>query len=80
MNDIYFGGPGSMNIVHGIVGGMFSMILLWIVLLFALSGVLMWLWNITITRIFNIRSITYWEALRLLVITSILFGRPVLNV
>lgn len=52
-----------------------SVILLYIMLLFVFSALLMWLWNITITRIFNIREITFWEAFRLMLITSILFGR-----
>lgn len=68
-----------MSLGLGLMSGMFSMLLLWIVLMFILSGVLMWLWNITITRIFNIREITYWEALRLLIISAILFGRPAIN-
>lgn len=42
--------------------------------LFIAGGLLMWLWNITITRIFNIREITYWEAFRLVIIAAILFG------
>jgi hypothetical protein len=75
MNSIQFGGPGPMGFAPAFMGGMFSMLLIWIVLLFVLSGVLMWLWNITITRIFNIREITYWEALRLLIIAAILFGK-----
>ena len=44
---------------------------------YAFSGKcpLMWLWNITIPRIFNVREITYWEAFRLIIIAGILFGR-----
>ena len=75
MNGIQFGGPSPTSFDFGLIGGMFSVLLIWIVLLFVLSGVLMWLWNITITRIFNIREITYWEALRLLIIAAILFGK-----
>ncbi|AFM41622.1 hypothetical protein Desaci_2690 [Desulfosporosinus acidiphilus SJ4] len=78
MHDISFGGS-PMSFFPGIMGGIFSMLLLWIVLLFIVSGVLMWLWNITITRIFNIREISYWEALRLLIISAILFGKSGLN-
>lgn len=47
----------------------------WGVMLFVFSGLLMWLWNITITRIFNIREITYWEAFRLMLIFGILLGK-----
>lgn len=52
-----------------------GMILLSIIIFFIMSGILMWLWNITITKIFNIREITYWEAFRLLIIAAILFGK-----
>lgn len=79
MNDIQMGGPGVMSLVPGLIHSVFLIMLLWIVLLFILSGVLMWLWNITITRIFNIREITYWEALRLLIISAILFGGQVVK-
>ena len=36
-------------------------------------AVLQWLWNITLPGIFNVRQVTYWEAFRLLLITTILF-------
>ncbi len=35
-----------------------------------------WLWNITMPMISNLKTVTYWQAFRLLVIASILFGRP----
>ncbi|MFO7296224.1 MAG: hypothetical protein FWJ59_06365 [Caldicoprobacter sp.] len=47
-----------------------------IALCLGLSALLQWLWNITITRIFGVREITYWEAFRLLIIAGILFGTP----
>ncbi len=43
-------------------------------MLFLTSAILMWLWNITIPRIFNVREITFWEAFRLIIIAGILFG------
>lgn len=42
--------------------------------LLLISGLLQWLWNITIPGIFNVREITFWEAFRLILITGILFG------
>ena len=48
-----------------------------VVSLFILSGLLLWLWNTTIPTVFNLRRITYWEAFRLLLIASVLFGRSV---
>ena len=71
MNSIPFGGPSPMSFVP-FIGSALSLLLIW---MFVLSGVLMWLWNITLTRIFNVREITYWEALRLLIISAILFGK-----
>lgn len=50
-------------------------LLLSVAILFITSALLMWLWNITITRIFNIREITYWEAFRLMIIASLIFGK-----
>ncbi len=32
------------------------------------------LWNTTVPDIFGLRAIDYWEAVRLLLLTSILFG------
>lgn len=55
-------------------------ILLAVVVWFALSALLQWLWNITITRIFGVREITYWEAFRLLIIAGILFGGSVFRI
>lgn len=53
----------------------FSVAILWVVgALFIASALLMWLWNITMTRIFNLREITYWEAFRLMIIAGLLFG------
>lgn len=43
---------------------------------FLFVWLLKWLWNITMTVVFNLKTITYWQAFRLLLIASILFGRP----
>jgi len=64
-----------------IVGGFaFGAILMWLVMLFIFSGLLMFLWNITIPGIFRIREITYWEAFRLLIIAGLLFGGTGFNI
>ena len=39
-----------------------------------LSGLLMWLWNITMPEIFRLPQIHYWQAFRLLLIAGLLFG------
>ena len=33
-----------------------------------------WLWNTTMPQVFQVRPITFWQAFRLLLIVSILFG------
>ena len=33
-----------------------------------------WLWNITMPQVFNLNTITFWQALRLLLIAAFLFG------
>lgn len=68
-----------INLPRAAGGFMLAGLLWWVVMLFILSGVLMWLWNITITRIFSVRELTYWEAFRLFIICSILFGNSGFN-
>lgn len=49
-------------------------IILWVIMLFILSAVLQWLWNMTIPEVFGLKTITFWQAFRLLIIAAILFG------
>ena len=42
--------------------------------LFALSAVVMWLWNATLPELIHVNTITYWKAMGLLVLCRILFG------
>ncbi|HED23997.1 MAG TPA: hypothetical protein ENN91_02630 [Firmicutes bacterium] len=44
------------------------------VLLFLVSALLQWLWNITMPQVFSLKEINYWQAFRLLLIAGILFG------
>lgn len=53
--------------------------LLWIpilalLLFFVLVSLFQWLWNITIPELFELQPISYWQAFRLLLIGSMLFG------
>ena len=51
-----------------------NLILLGICLIFIMSAILKWLWNITMPQVFNLKEITYWQAFRLLLIAGMLFG------
>ena len=35
-----------------------------------------WLWNITMPDVFGVNEVTFWQAFRLIIIASILFGGP----
>ena len=52
----------------------FLVILIAVFLLFFVSWILGLLWNSTMPDVFGLKSITYWQALRLLLISTILFG------
>ena len=41
---------------------------------FLITWLFMWLWNITMPQVFNLKVIAYWQAFRLLLIAGILFG------
>lgn len=47
-----------------------------IIVLLVVSAILMWLWNTTIPDVFGLKSVTFWQALKLLLIATILFGGP----
>ena len=44
------------------------------VILFGLSGIVMWLWNGILPDVINVKSISYWQAMGILVLSKILFG------
>ncbi len=46
-----------------------------IIVLAALSAAVMLLWNLVVRGIFGLASINFWQALGLLLLTRILFGR-----
>jgi succinate dehydrogenase hydrophobic anchor subunit len=45
-----------------------------LVILFVLIVIFRWLWNITMPEVFGIKEVTFWQAFRILVLASILFG------
>jgi hypothetical protein len=49
--------------------------ILLIISFFVAPVLLRWLWNTTIPDIFRLPKITYWQALRLLLIATMLFGQ-----
>jgi len=48
-------------------------ILLILILIPLVVVLFQWLWNITMPQVFNLNTVTFWQAFRLLLISSLLF-------
>ena len=48
-------------------------ILLILLLIPLVVALFQWLWNITMPQVFNLNTVTFWQAFRLLLISSLLF-------
>ncbi len=53
-----------------------GMVILGIGAAFLFGLVIMWLWNELMPVIFGLPKVTYWQGIGLLILSSILFGRP----
>ena len=68
MNKKYFN--KDSNIGCGVIILFFIVL---IILAFVYSGILMWIWNMTIPIIFVLPTISFWQALGIYIISNILF-------
>mgnify|MGYP001815056462 CR=1 FL=1 len=57
------------NIIGAIIG-----LAIGIAILLVLVFIFKWLWNITMPEVFGLKELTLWQALRVLILASILFG------
>lgn len=39
-----------------------------------LCALLMWLWNTTLTDLFSFKRVTFWQAIKIMLISALLFG------
>ena len=53
-----------------------SIILFAVLLFVTVPRLMQWLWNTTIPQVLGLKPVTYWQAVRLLVIGFLLFGGP----
>lgn len=53
---------------------LFYWVLASILFLLIASGLLAWLWNITMPELFGVKTVRYGQAMRLLLIAALLFG------
>ncbi len=51
-----------------------------LILVFLVPALFMWLWNMTCPEVFHLPEIRYWQAFRLLILASLLFGVAHLSV
>ncbi len=49
-------------------------ILIPLVILFLVTAIVMWLWNAILPTVLDVKTITYWQAMGILVLSKILFG------
>lgn len=52
----------------------FLFVLIPLAMLFAVSGLVMWLWNALLPNIIGVKNISYWQAMGIFVLSKILFG------
>lgn len=59
---------------HDIKRSKFLLIPMVVAMFFAVSGIVMWLWNALLPEILGVKSISFWQAMGILVLSKILFG------
>ena len=57
------------TIIGAIIGLAIGLVIIALVTLF-----FRWIWNMTMPDVFGIKSLTFWQAFRILLLASILFG------
>jgi hypothetical protein len=56
-----------------IIGGLIGLVIaLALIALFAV--IFQWLWNTTIPEVFGLKTLTFWQTIKILIIAGILFG------
>jgi len=59
----------SSTLVGGAIGILVALVLIAILVL-----IFRWLWNSTMPEVFGIKQLTFWQALKILILAAILFG------
>ncbi len=47
-----------------------------LILIVIFTLIFRWLWNTTMPELFGLKTVTFWQALKLLILASLLFGGP----
>ena len=59
-----------MEVLFGLVVGL----LIGFILLAIITLVFRWLWNTTMPDVFGVKSVTFWQAFKIMLISTMLFG------
>jgi ABC-type cobalamin transport system permease subunit len=51
-----------------------ALIIAGVALVFVITALFQWQWNITVPDVFGLRQIAYWQAFRLLILAGLFFG------
>ena len=60
--------------VVGIIMGLFVGLVIGLVLISIITLIFRWLWNTTMPDVFGVKSLTFGQALKIMLISTILFG------
>jgi uncharacterized membrane protein len=56
-----------------IIGGLIGLLIA-LVLIAIFAVIFQWLWNTTMPEVFGLKTLTFWQAIKILIIAGILFG------
>jgi uncharacterized membrane protein len=56
-----------------IIGGLIGLVIA-LVLIAIFAVIFQWLWNTTMPEVFGLKTLTFWQAIKILIIAGILFG------
>lgn len=63
-----------MNELAGAVIGLIAGLIIGLVILAIVTLIFRWLWNTTVPDVFGLKTLTFWQAFRILLLSAILFG------
>ena len=63
-----------MNDILEILTGAAAGLLIGLIILSVFTLFFRWLWNTTVPDVFGLKSLTFWQAFRVLLLAAILFG------
>lgn len=55
------------------IGGLLGLVIA-LVLIAIFAVIFQWLWNTTMPEVFGLKTLTFWQAIKILIIAGILFG------